>query len=59
MDITEEELQEAQKFLNNLLEITRKEAILSLITQLRSQEYPSALTLRYLESLLKESEGNH
>lgn len=56
MDITDEELQAAQEYLNGLLESTRREAILSLITQLRAQKCPSALTLRYLENLLRESE---
>lgn len=56
MDITEEELQEAQNFLSSLLETTRKEAIMTLITTLRNQKCQSALTLRYLETLLRDSE---
>lgn len=58
MDITEDELQEAQEFLSGLLETTRREAILTLISTLRAQKCPSALTLRYLETLLKEAEIN-
>lgn len=57
MDISEEELQEAQSFLSDLLESTRKEAIMTLITTLRNQKCQSALTLRYLETLLRDSEN--
>jgi hypothetical protein len=51
LDITEEELQEAQAFLDDLLETSRKEAISSIISSMRSEKSSSTLMLRYLELL--------
>lgn len=51
MDITEEELQEAQTFLDDLLESSRKDAIASFISSMRSEKSTSTLVLRYLELL--------
>lgn len=56
MDVSDHEMERTQQFLDNLLETTRKEAIQDLINKLRSQDCKSALTLRYLELLLKEEE---
>lgn len=54
MEVSEEDLEDAQRFLNELLETTRKEAILQIITNLRAAKCQSSLTLRHLENLLKE-----
>jgi len=51
MDITEEELQEAQTFLDDLLESSRKDAISSFISTMRGDKSSSTLLLRYLELL--------
>lgn len=54
MEVSEQDLEDAQRFLNELLETTRKEAILQIITNLRAAKCQSSLTLRHLENLLKE-----
>ena len=54
MEVSEQDLEDAQRFLNELLESTRKEAILQIITNLRAAKCQSSLTLRHLENLLKE-----
>jgi len=56
MDITEEELQQAQDFLNSILDETRTQAIHALIHKLRQNKCQSALTIRYLERLAKEND---
>ena len=53
MDVTEQELQMTQEFLNDLLSDTRKESIIRIIGKLRQEKCRSVLTIRYLENLLK------